>query len=236
MCPTCKAGFLIPDQSTYKNIEPIFSKKAHSHEAWDPDWITSRFSVTCVCASRDCGEIAFVSGTGTADQRYDNEGRPEYYDHFTIKSFFPSPHFCDIPNMAPPAVVEHLERSFSLYWVDVSAAANALRASLEALLDSLKIPDQKKSSNGKTEFIPLHKRLELWSASNNDYAELCFALKEVGNLGSHGQGVREQHYFGSLEIYSHVLMNLFENSAEKMKKLSQSIRDDIKANKSKDSR
>jgi hypothetical protein len=55
------------------------------------------------------------------------------------------------------------------------------------------------------------------------------ALKEVGNLGSHGDSVQSKHYLGSLEIYSHVLKELFENNAAKMKELAQSIREEIKA-------
>jgi hypothetical protein len=79
--------------------------------------------------------------------------------------------------------------------------------------------------------MTLHRRLEVWAATENDNAELCLALKEVGNLGSHGDTVKSKHYFGSLEIYSHVLKELFENNSKRMKGLAQSIRDEIKAKK-----
>lgn len=228
MCPACGIGFLVPDQSTFKKVEPTYSEAAHKHEAWDPDWIEYRFTLTCTCTKKDCGEVAFVSGLGTVDQRYGDDG-PEYYEHFSIKSFFPAPRLCQVPKVVPDKVKELLEKSFSLYWVDTAAAANALRASLEALLGELKIPSHKKNTKGKTVFIALHDRLEAWAASNKDHAELCFALKEVGNLGSHGDSVNPEHYLGSLEVYSYVLRELFENDAKKMKELAQSIRDEIKA-------
>lgn len=231
LCPRCDVGFLVPDQDTFKSTEPPYSRGAHSHEAWDPDWITYRFTVTCVCTKKDCGELAFVSGTGSVDQRYGDDGTPEYYNQFSIRSFFPAPRLCHIPADTPTKVEECLKKSFSLYWIDTAAAANALRASLEALLDELKIPSHKKNAKGETVYIALHSRLESWSASDKDHAELCFALKEVGNLGSHGDLVKSKHYFGSLEIYSHVLKELFENDAKKMKELAQSIRDEIKAKK-----
>lgn len=231
LCPRCGVGFLVPDQDTFKSTEPEHSKSVHAHEAWDPEWIIYRFTVTCVCTRKDCGEIAFVSGTGSVDQRYDDEGRTEWYDRYNIKSFYPAPRLCHIPTDTPTKVEECLEKSFSLYWVDTGAAANALRASLEALLDELKVPNHKKNAKGETVHIALHTRLESWAASNKDYAELCFALKEVGNLGSHGDVVKPKHYFGSLEIYSYVLKELFENNAKKMKELAQSIRDEIKAKK-----
>lgn len=232
LCPHCGVGYLVPDEDTFKKAEPTYSKDAHAHEAWDPDWITYRFNVKCVCTKPDCGEVAFVSGTGSVDQRYaDDGGQVEYYDHFSIKSFFPSPRLCHVPPDTPSTVENLLGKSFLLYWVDTGAAANALRASLEALLDELKIPSQEKNSKGDTVRMNLHRRLEVWSATDKDHAELCFALKEVGNLGSHGEAVKPKHYFGSLEIYSHVLKELFENNAKKMKELAESIRDDLKAKK-----
>jgi len=77
----------------------------------------------------------------------------------------------------------------------------------------------------------LHGRLEFWSKKQSENAELCFALKEVGNLGSHGEDVSEKHYFGALEIYAHVLVQLFENDAEKMKELAKKIHSEIKNKK-----
>lgn len=230
-CPQCDVGFLVPDRRTFNSTEPAYSRNARTDEAWDPDWITYRFALACVCTNKDCGEVAWVTGTGSVSQRYDNDGQPEHYDHFSIGSFCPAPRLCHVPAGTPPKVVECLEKSFAVYWTDTAAAANALRASLEALLDELKIPSHKKNAKGETVYIALHSRIEAWSALNKDHAELCLALKEVGNLGSHGESVRPKHYLGSLEIYSHILKDLFENDAKEMKLLAQSIRDEIKAKK-----
>jgi len=230
-CPECNSGLLVPDQSTFNRIEPSHSANAHGHEDWDPDWIELRFSVTCVCNKKECGEVAFVTGTGHLDQRYGDDGHPEYYERFNIKSFVPSPRLCHIPQKTPDEVQRQLERSFALYWVEVSAAANALRASLEALLDELKVPTQEKSKKGSTLRMSLHRRLDAWSDTNADYAELSYSLKEVGNLGSHGETVKAKHYHGALEIYSYILKQLFENDAQKMKDLAKSIRDEIKPKK-----
>jgi Domain of unknown function (DUF4145) len=231
LCPQCKVGFLIPDKTSFQKIEPPHSKSLQALDEWDPDWITYRFTMSCVCNKKECGEVAFVSGSGIVDQRYGHDGRPEYYDCFAIKSFFPAPRLCYIPQETPSEVEKLMDKSFALYWSDVSAAANALRASLEALLGELKVPEQEKNKYGNTVRMTLHRRLEVWAATEKDNAELCLALKEVGNLGSHGYLVQPEHYFGSLEIYSHVLKELFENNAKKMKDLAKSIRDEIKSNK-----
>ncbi len=218
----------MPEKASFVEIEPAHSKLAHGHEAWDPDWIERRFTYQCVCNNEQCSEVAFVSGRGGVDQAYDFEGGAEYYDFRNIQSFFPAPDIIRLPEDIPREVEEQLKRSFSLYWIDVSASANAMRASLEVLMDELKIPTTQKSDKGKVVQISLHRRIELWAETHEDYAELCFALKEVGNLGSHGERVREKHYFGALEIYSHVLTQLFENDAAKMKELAAKIRAEIK--------
>jgi len=230
-CPTCGQGLLAPDQSTFLEIEPEFSKRAHKLDDWDPDWITKRFSYQSICNNTDCSEVAFVSGRGGVDQRYGYDGEPEYYDYYRIESFFPAPNLISIPEDVPNAVEELLKKCFALYWVDTSAAANAMRASLEALMDEMKVPTTRKSKKDKVVPIFLHDRIQLWSETHKEYADLCFALKEVGNLGSHGETVREKHFFGALEIYAHVLQQLFENNAEKMKELAEKIRSEIKGKK-----
>jgi len=187
----------------------------------------NRFSFLSKCDRASCEEIAFVSGVGTVDQRYDENFETEYYDSFEIRSFSPAPKIINVPNGTPPEVEKLLKKSFVLFWVDISAASNALRASLEALLNELGIPKDQKIK-GKTKKLSLHARIENWAKKEKDNAELCFALKEVGNLGSHGEKVLEKHYLGSLEIFSHILVQLFENHAEKMKALAKKIADEIK--------
>ncbi len=228
VCPACKSQLLKPDLTTFLVVEPLYSKAEHGIDEWDPDWMTYRFSVKYLCDSISCGEIAFVAGSGSVDQRYDQEGCTEYYDSFRIRSFFPAPYLINLPKDLPIEILTSIERSFALYWLDTSAASNALRTSLEALLDELKVPRQQLNSNGGNDRLSLHRRLDIWKMQRPEFAEMCFALKEVGNLGSHGETVSNDHYFGALEIYSHVLAQLFDNSAEKFKELARKIASEIK--------
>lgn len=227
-CPRCGKGALVPQKDSFSVVEPKFSKDAFHHEDWDPHWVQERFTYQCVCDAKNCGEVAFVSGSGSVDQRYDHQGTPEYYSLYKICSFFPAPHIIRIPEGAPREVIERLELCFALFWTDTAAACNAMRASLEALLDELKVPNSAKSAKGKTYRLGLHQRLDSWAQQEKENAELCLALKEVGNLGSHGGTVREKHFFGVMEIYQYVLVQLFENNAERMKQLAAKIRADLK--------
>lgn len=236
-CPKCTTGILQPDQNTFVKTEPAYSKNYHDHDAWEPEWIVYRFSLNYVCNKQDCGEVAIVSGAGSVCEnrmylgypdQYESYFEKEHSEEFWIKSFFPAPRLCYIPPKTPHDVADHLNISFAVYWVEVSAAANALRASLEALLDQLGVPAEVENATGKLHRLSLHRRLEMWSDTNSEYANLCITLKEVGNLGSHGETVKDELYFSSLEIYSHVLTELFENPAKKMKLLAESIRNDLK--------
>ena len=228
-CPKCKKGQLVPDQSSFKVFEPAFSKEDHKLDAWEPEWISRRFSLVCVCNIESCGEVSIVSGLGTVDAWYDHQQhRSAYYSAFEIRSFNPAPPLIRVPVGTPEKVTKLLDKSFALYWVDLSAAANAIRASLEALLDEVGIPRTQKTSGDKTHTINLHRRLIIWSEQEQDYADFCMALKDVGNLGSHGEDVLDEHFFGVLQIYKYLLTQLYENDAAKMKALASKIRAEIK--------
>lgn len=214
-CPSCETGFLSPVKTSFRSIEPKYSSSEHGEEDWDPHWVTYRFVFECICTKNNCGEIAFVSGSGGVSERYDFNGDSEYYDYYIIKSFVPAPLLIDIPKDVPDSVSELIKRSFSLFWCDVAAAANALRASLEALLTELNVPTVQKNKYEKTVEISLHERLEIWAKNQKDYSDLCMTLKDVGNLGSHGEIVKEELFIGVLEIYGHVLHKLYENDRDR---------------------
>ena len=133
-----------------------------------------------------------------------------------------------LPKGLPRTIEAHLSKSFALFWVDTSAAANAMRTSLEALLDELNVPSSRKNAKGKTVSVSLSARLDMWSAQEKDYADLCHALRQVGNLGSHDGKVRDEHYFDALEIYAHVLSELFENNSKMIKELAKKLKSEIK--------
>lgn len=223
LCGRCKKGHLVPVADSFELVEPAFSKDAHGHEAWDPDWIEYRFSFRCECSFKPCSDVAFVSGSGFVDQRYNWNGEPEYYNGFKICSFFPAPYLFAIPDVLPEQVLEALERSFALYWVDTSAAANALRASLEFVLDELRIPRSQKRRDGSDYRLVLQQRIEAAEKQKPDMKELFLALKDVGNLGSHGGDVTDGDYSDAVEIFAHVLTSLFQNDAQRIKELAQKL-------------
>lgn len=227
ICPNCENGRLEPVEGSFDCIEPKHSKDAHGHEAWDPDWIRYRFVFKLECTSKTCGEISHAIGRGSILPLYGQYGEMEWGEDFGIDGISPAPLLFHIPGETPHRVAKEIRRSFSLFWPDVSSAATALRISLELLLDEMGIPRQEKK-NGGAKRIDLHRRIEYAAKEDGDYTEMFLALKEVGNLGAHGDDVRHGDYHNSIEIMSHVLVQLYENDSKRIKELALKLRDSIK--------
>ena len=91
-----------------KVIEPQYSINAHSHEAWDPDWIVYRFVATMKCNNERCGEIVVVGGEArlSEEENYDFEGeyRREYVNYLTPKIILPAPLIITFPEKTPDKV------------------------------------------------------------------------------------------------------------------------------------
>lgn len=211
----------VPD--SFAKVEPPFSANERKYDAWEPEWIEFRFNFTVICNLDRCGEVSHINGNGSVDQTYDYEGSFEWYEYFSIRSAFPSPHLMTIPEQTPAKVVQMLERSFQLFWPNPSSAAGALRSSLEFLLDDLKIPREQKDRNGAVQRLSLHRRIELVIEQQKEFSDLFLALKEVGNIGSHGGDVTDKQYSDSLEIFDYVLHDLYKNDAARIKKLAQDL-------------
>ena len=67
LCPACQKGILQQVEGAFKYEETALSKEAHSHEAWEPEWITYSYSNTLKCSNSNCGEIVFNIGDGSVD-------------------------------------------------------------------------------------------------------------------------------------------------------------------------
>lgn len=231
-CPTCDAGRLGLVEETTHIVEPAYSKDAHSHEEWEPDWITERFSMHLKCSDKGCGEVVVVAGDTTVLEFYE-EG-PEGYDvsYMTAvkpKIMFPAPPIIDVPENAPDTVTGPLDAAFGLYWTDRAAAAARIRTSLERLLDDKLVPTEAINKDGQTHLLDLNGRIQVFEKTNPDEAETFHALRMVGNIGAHGQDLKSQTLLDVLEIYEDALEKLYSDKQAKLK----AIKDKILASKGK---
>jgi hypothetical protein len=205
------------------------SQRAHQHEAWDPDWIKTRFVVLFRCTNDKCGEVVTCSGDSEVSEEYSNDpdGKEvrEWLDIFTPSHFYPPLRFFNLPAECPEEVIHHLDRAFATAWSDTASTANAMRTALEAILTERSIP--RTSINKKRKRVPLslHHRIEKYVAKDTENSDLLLALKWLGNEGSHAHGEPSgiTELLEGFRVFEHVIEHIYVNRAKAVRKLAKAI-------------
>jgi hypothetical protein len=215
-CPACADGKL-KILGDLEIEEPKFSSNEHSHDAWEPDWIISRFHAKLVCDENDCGEIVHIGGDGQAIEELDEEYGWGIVQMLRPQFMFPAPPMIAISDSVPDKVSEEIRKSFAVSWFDPNAAANRLRVSVERIMDDLGAPTEGKTKAGKSFDLDLNGRiqwLEKSSGAKKDHAETFQTLRRIGNMGSHGSSLSWDDFLAALTIYESALDDLYgEKSA-----------------------
>jgi DNA-binding ferritin-like protein (Dps family) len=226
-CPTCGKGRLRVVTDKFHYEETKSSKLAYSHEAWDPDWITYIYSCLLECSDAGCNDIVSSTGKGSVSEDYgcDHEGTPEiaYEEHFTPEYFTPHLKMFPLSKETSEEVIEEINKSFSLFFADPDSAANHIRISIEHLLTHLKIK-RYITNNGKRNYLALHKRIELLPKKYDHIRDLFFAIKWLGNAGSHStKSTTLDDVLDSYELMEELLAEIFINKSKKVASLANKI-------------
>lgn len=227
-CPRCSVGQLQPLQDSLMNEETEWSAQAHSHEAWEPDWIVNRYSLHLKCSDSQCGERAVIVGTAKCDLDYDYD-----YDGSTtttvVNIFYPelihpSPSLITMVDETPVEVSEEIQRASSLIWMDTSSSANKLRLAAERLLTSLKVK-RTRISGGKRRPLMLNDRIALLEPKHAEIAELLHSIRFLGNHGSHESAlsVDRNDLLNAFEIMEHIIELAFSKKAKRVRAAAQDI-------------
>lgn len=164
-------------------------------------------------------------GSVTEYVGYDDEGNldPEYIQYFKPNYFAPHLKIFEIPKDTPEAVLKEVSKSFSLLFCDPSSSANQIRVALEHLLTHLKIK-RFTTNNGRKIFLALHKRIELLPSKYAHIKDIFFAVKWLGNAGSHSNyEVSLDDVLDSYELMNELLVEIFSDNRTKIKSLAQKI-------------
>lgn len=200
---------------------------AKRHDEWGPDYIDYVFSCLLQCAGPSCGEIVSCSGVGYVEEfyNYDEEDRPypDWEDRYYPKYFSPSLEVFEIPKSTPEDTKVALEDSFSVVFANPASSANHVRVALEHLLTHLKVKRFAIRSR-KRHPISLHARIDTIPAKYEHVKDLCFALKWVGNAGSHASSdVSIDDVLDTYEIFEELLREIFSGKSKKAKELAMLI-------------
>lgn len=213
VCSHCQSGTLqlVPDSLV--EFEGEASKRAHDHEAWEPEWIQGLFSARFQCSA--CKEPYLVTGSYSVDT-------DQYWDHiedqlvqdcqsrFSPKMIVPNVQVFPFPQKTPDDVKVSLSESFGLVFANPSAAGNLVRTAAEALLTTLKIRKMATSKKGKRYRLNFTERLDLLPAKHKSIRDLLSAIRWLGNAGSHSsEALETEDLLDSYVIFEEVLVHLY---------------------------
>ncbi|MFA5075989.1 MAG: DUF4145 domain-containing protein [Patescibacteria group bacterium] len=226
-CPTCNKGILKGKEGSFSYKESKSSLDAHKHDAWEPGWITYVYSCQFICTNPACEDTIVSVGTGSVDcdPEFDSHGEPnsiQYFDYFKPSFFIPHLNIFKIAKNTPEEIKSSIEKSFELFFTNPSSSSNHLRIALEKTLDFLKIK-KFETKNGKRILINTHRRINLLPKKLSNFRDLFFAIKWLGNNGSHSDIITIDDVMDAYDIFENILDELFDNRTEKTKKIAKQI-------------
>jgi hypothetical protein len=221
-CPTCKTGQLELQSDTLHKYQTRYSREARNHPDWEPDWIRYTFAAVLRCNNKSCKEFITTCGSGRANEDYtfDSSGEPDHivFDVFEPEYFSLPLDIIPIPENCPPDVAEEIRRSFNIYFTDPAAASNHIRASIENLLTTLSVKRYDRKG-GKLRPLSLHRRIALYAFENKSIADRLFAIKWLGNAGSHAGEITKDDALDAYEILESVLNDLYVQHEKKIARI-----------------
>jgi hypothetical protein len=213
--------------------EPQFSKLAHSHQDWDPEWVDKRFMLMLACGASKCGEMVVVSGDTEIQQIQDEEFGWTLESLLRPRSMFPAPPVIKFPEKMPPDVAKELSLAFQILWSDPGACATKIRTSVERLMDHFKVAkfqrvkDSKNPNKpGKLKRLDLYTRIEKFIADTGAvvHKDHLHALRVVGNLGTHQNELSRTDLLEAFEVYEHALDELIGKKSVQIAKLAKRLK------------
>src|SRR5690606_927123 len=123
----------------------------------------------------------------------------------------------------PTSVKAPLQDSFRLFFCSPPSASNCVRIALEELLTELGIK-RFAVTGGKRRIISLHTRIGLLPTRYAELRDLLFAIKWLGNSGSHADSaISIDDVMDAYELIDHVLQELYAQRSKKAKELAKVI-------------
>lgn len=213
-CPDCfNETLAIVPESFFKADSGETTRCKHEEWFW-VDHVRLVFSCTLLCQRKECGATVAVTGKGwTEEENYydqNNQVQTNYPDWFRAKTFYPPLPLFIPPAGCPESVLDQLASVSSLLTGHPTAAANAIRSLIEALLDDLSVPRQDVRPGKSPRTMTLHERLDKHKSIIGAHHDGLMALKLFGNAGSHGGVlIKQKHLEDACQVLEQLIMQLY---------------------------
>jgi hypothetical protein len=217
-CPGCEKGVL-------RLLTSGLQDKIVNYEC-DEDgvynWAEYTYSAVFGCSNEQCQ--SHVASTGQGQLKYDHNyfdenGHPSYIVRFAPEFFYPALKIFTIPSHVtncPSTVLDEIYCSFKLFFCDPAATLNRIRRGVEIILNHAGVK-RFQIANGRRRLMSLHQRILHFRSKNADVADRLFAIKWLGNAGSHPGEITKSDVLDAYEIMESVLENLYSDREKLIK-------------------
>jgi len=208
-CPACRNASLEVVQGSFLTHPSAFSLENRGEDWYDTEHESFVFTCMLQCSRRSCRESVAVSGIGWCEQEPDDYNqRLEYYTVYQARSFVPPLPVFSESTWCPDEISEQLKMVSALLPISGNAAVNAIRVTLEMMLDTQDIP--RKTTGQNPQRIPLARRIVLNKERLGIHYEAFHALKDFGNHGSHTDGpIRRSDIQGACLVLDDLIRRLY---------------------------
>lgn len=226
-CPRCSKGLKLQKDSK-QTYEPSYSKIDHGEEGWTPYQITARFTALLQCHNAFCGEVVTVTGAVDFEehQYYDGEEmQVDINEYMRPKFLYPAPPVIKVSQKLSDDCKRLLRSSFEQLWVDEATCANRLRSFVEHLLDQLGISREGTRPDGSIFEKKLAVRIDEVEKQKPGHKSALNALRNVGNLGTHGTKLKFDTVLDAFELLENALDDLVDGKQARLDALSLKLSD-----------
>lgn len=200
ICPSCEKGILHIDANTF-NCRISAKSNALIHEGlWEYDNAEKIFCCILTCSNVACKKQVACCGEGL----YAYEADGGLVELFSPKYFLPNLKLISLPNNCPEVIKTALNESFKNFFSSPNSAANSIRISLEELMTVLGV-QRYTNKNGRRNRLLLHNRINKLPEKYDEIKDMLYAVKWIGNDGSHNNNIPLVDIISSYEIMEYVL-------------------------------
>ncbi len=228
-CSFCNNSTLEIVTGTFSDLQTKESKEVFD-VTQEVSCIKRRFVTLAKCSNKKCAEVYSILGRETVEECREcchDAGEvcsyfcdmPQARSCYSIEYIDPPINFISLEKNIPKNIQDSIKDSFALFWCDCNATANKIRASLEALMNELKIESTGINEKGKKYDVSLHNRIEKFGENDDgkyaDLAKRLLSIKWLGNAGSHEDNfISRENILDTYEILEHVLNEIFVRPGE----------------------
>ena len=220
-CQICGIGRVQVIAGKTEFFESADSRKLRERDRdnWEAEWAEGLFQAQLLCSDPGCQTRYLAIGKYKLEQlKLRQPDEAEYQEILSLLVAQPSFPISDrLPSDTPDLVNDRIKEAAGIVWLDPNAAGNRLRLAVEELLTERGIP-KTDPAGGPSDYLTTHARINLFKKLDPEAAKLLFAVKWVGNGGSHGNTLNSEKVVLQMQILHEALKTVYNATRQNILK------------------